>query len=97
MKHRKKNKKKNKLKAVPIHENVELVPGQSVKQEIKEKTRKLQKSTLSDRLKLEDEMIEKANELRNNAAAEANSEGVYGITYKPGKTTKMRDRRGVLV
>ena len=82
----KKNKKKNKLKAVPIHENVELVPGQSVKQKkLKEKRRKLQKSTLSDRLKLEDEMIEKANELRNNAAAEANSEGVYSITYKPEK------------
>ena len=82
----KKNKKKNKLKAVPIHENVELVPGQSVKQKkLKEKRRKLQRSTLSDRLKLEDEMIEKANELRNNAAAEANSEGVYSITYKPEK------------
>jgi len=79
-----KKKKKTRLKPVPIHENVELVPGQSVKQKLmKEKRKKIQKSTISDRLKLEEEMIEKANELRKNNANNTANEGVYSITYKP--------------
>eukprot|EP00943_MAST-04B_sp_MAST-4B-sp1_P009177 g9177.t1 len=77
-------KKKKRLKSVPIHENVELVPGQSVKQKlIKEKRKKIQKSTISDRLKLEEEMIEKANELRSKNNNNTSSDGVYSITYKP--------------
>ena len=77
-----KNKPKKKLKAVPIHERVELIPGQSVKQKmIKEKRRKAQKSTLLDRVKAEDEMVERANELRKAAASDANEEGVCTVLH----------------
>ena len=86
-----KNKPKKKLKAVPIHERVELIPGQSVKQKmIREKRRKAQKSTLLDRVKAEDEMVERANELRKATASEANEDGVYSITYKPDEERQRR-------
>ena len=89
-----KNKPKKKLKAVPIHERIELIPGQSVKQKlIKEKRRKAQKSTLRDRVKAEDEMVEKANELRKATASEANEDGVYSITYKPDEERQRRQKR----
>ena len=89
-----KNKPKKKLRAVPIHERVELIPGQSVKQKmIKEKRRKAQKSTLLDRVKAEDEMVERANELRKAAASDANEEGVYSITYKPDEERRRQQKR----
>ena len=60
---------------------------------IKEKRRKAQKSTLLDRVKAEDEMVERANELRKAAASDANEEGVYSITYKPDEERRRQQKR----